>query len=298
MVDSIESRRRDNPWIGTGLYLISILTMVLISMIVKSSSSRVPITQILLFRFGLSLLPQLCAALICGGLTQFRTSRLSDHVIRSVAGVGSIGLFFLALALVPLATATALAYVAPIFCVVLSIPLLCERVGFQRWGAVVMGFIGVLVISWPGSAVWGMGGIAAIGSALCGGIVLVYLRKLSDSESALTTSLYYNSFGTVIFVFWVLLSGWTPMQVLDWWLLLALGLFAGLQQFTFANAFRYAEATFLAPFEYVVLVFAGLAGFLFWGELPGTNTWIGSIVIAGAGCFMLYRGHMYKQPST
>ncbi|MGI9315789.1 MAG: DMT family transporter [bacterium] len=290
----MSTHRKDNQWLGTGLYLICILSMVLISMIVKLTSNYVPVQQILLVRFGLSLIPLVLIAIISRKPVVLRTRRYSDHAIRSIAGVCSIGLFFVAISFVPLATATALAYTAPIFCVVLSIPLLGEIVGIRRWTAVLIGFGGVLLISWPGSSVWGAGSFAAIGSALCGGFVMVYLRKLSDTESALTSSLYYNLFGTIVFALWCFSVGWSTIREVDWWWLLGLGLLAGIQQFSLASAFRFAEATFLAPFEYLILVFAGIAGFLVWGEVPGVGTWLGGIVISGAGIFMIYRGNLDK----
>ncbi len=258
-------------------------------MIVKATGDRYPIQQILLFRFGLSLLPLLVIGLVFQRPLVLTTRRLKDHCIRTSMGITSVGLFFVSVNLIPLATATALSYAAPIFCAVLSIPLLGEAVGYRRWCAIVVGFIGVLVISWPGSEIVNSGSIAAIGSAISGAIVVLYLRKLSDTEAALTSSLFYNFTGAVVAGLWCATSGWVAISESHLWWLLALGLLAGVQQFSFANAFRYAEATLLAPLDYLVLILAVIAGYLFWGEVPSTSTWIGGIIIMSAGIFMIHR---------
>ena len=283
------SRRVDNQWVGVGLYLIALVAVVLISMLVKATSDRVPVQQALLFRFGFCLLPLLLIGKLSREKLVLRTNRMGDYLIRSVAGISSIGLFFVAVGLIPLATATAISYAAPIFCVVFSIPLLGERIGPRRWLAVVIGFFGVLIVSWPGSEIIHIGSIAGVGSAIGGALVVIYLRKMSDTESPLTTSLFYNAFGALVFLLWCSAIGWTPLTGNDLYRMIAIGLLAGIQQFCFANAFRFAEATFLAPFEYLTLVLAALAGFVFWGETPTSATWIGGIIIAAAGMFMLQR---------
>jgi drug/metabolite transporter (DMT)-like permease len=283
------SRRIDNQWIGIGLYVIALIAVVLISMLVKVTSDRVPVQQALLFRFSICLLPILLIGKLSREKLVLRTNRIGDYLIRSIAGVSSIGLFFVAVSLIPLATATAISYAAPIFCVVFSIPLLGELIGVRRWTAVIVGFIGVLIISWPGSDIVHVGSIAGVGSAIGGALVIIYLRKMSDTESPLTTSLFYNAFGAIVFLVWCYWIGWTPLTGNDIYWMIAIGLLAGVQQFCFASAFRFAEATYLAPFEYLALVLAAAAGFLFWGEVPSTSTWIGGFFITAAGMFMLQR---------
>ena len=290
------SRRVDNHWLGLGYYLLCLLILVIISMIVKHTGERVPTFQILLFRFAFSLVPLWLIAWRQRDTFTLRTRRPKDHLVRTLVGVSSIGLFFVAVDHIPLAAATSISYSAPVFCAVLSIPILGELIGIRRWAAVIIGFIGVMVICWPGLAAgsagdiaWHIGIPAAIGSAVGGALVNIYLRKLSDTENALTSSLYYNTAGTLIFLVWVGVAGGTPLTGSDMILLVALGLLAGVQQFSLATAFRYAEASYLTPFEYLILVFAAAAGYFVWGEIPATTTWIGGVIIAGSGLFMLHR---------
>jgi len=291
-----KGHRSDNQLLGVGLYLVALIAVVLISMLVKHTSDRVPILQLMFFRFSICLLPLLLIGKLSGAVISLRTNRYRDHLIRGISGMCSIGLYFVAISLIPLAAATALSYSVPIFCVVFSIPLLGELIGFRRWTAVIVGFIGVLIVSWPGAEALSYGALAGIGSAIAGAIVVIYLRKLSDTESPLTSSLLYNAFGAIVFLALCLISGWTPLSDQDFILMLFIGLFAGIQQLCFANAFRFAEATFLAPFEYMTLVIAAIAGYLIWSEVPTATTWIGGTIITFSGLFMLHRrGKIQKQ---
>ncbi len=281
--------RSDNQLLGFGLYMVALIAVVLISMLVKHTSDRVPILQLIFFRFAICLLPLLLIGKLTGAVISLRTKRYSDHLIRGFSGMCSIGLYFVAISLIPLAAATALSYSVPIFCVVLSIPLLGEWIGVRRWVAVIVGFVGVLIVSWPGAEALSLGALAGIGSAIAGAVVVIYLRKLSDTESPLTSSLLYNSLGAMVFAALCLISGWTPLSDQDFVLMLLIGLLAGIQQLCFANAFRFAEATFLAPFEYMTLVIAAIAGYLIWSEVPTVSTWVGGIIISCSGLFMLHR---------
>ena len=281
---------------GLTFYLLCLAFMVVISMIVKTAGERLPVYQILLFRYALSLVPLGLMASRQRQSFTLRTRRPGDHAIRTLVGVTSIGLFFVAVNQIPLAAATTISFAAPIFCAVLSIPILGEVIGIRRWIAVTVGFVGVVVISLPGihglsvgEFAWHIGVPAALGSALGGAFVNIYLRKLSDTENVLTTSIYYNGTGTIIFLVWVWIVGWVPMSASELALLVLLGLVAGVQQFALASAFRYAEASYLTPFEYLILVFAAAAGYFVWGEVPITTTWIGGIIIAGSGLFMVHR---------
>lgn len=281
---------------GLTFYLLCLAFMVVISMIVKITGERLPVYQILFFRYALSLVPLGLMASRQRHSFTLRTQRPGDHAIRTLVGVTSIGLFFVAVNQIPLAAATTISFAAPIFCAVFSIPILGEVIGIRRWIAVTVGFVGVVVISLPGiyglsigDYAWHIGVPAALGSALGGAFVNIYLRKLSDTENVLTTSIYYNGTGTIIFLVWVWIVGWAPISAIELTLLVFLGLVAGVQQFALASAFRYAEASYLTPFEYLILIFAAAAGYVVWGEVPIATTWIGGAIIAGSGLFMVHR---------
>jgi drug/metabolite transporter (DMT)-like permease len=228
------------------------------------------------------------------GLAGLATQRPLDHAIRGISGIVSLGLLYFAITRIPIADATALAYAAPIFITVLSIFLLGEVIGLQRWLAVVAGFIGVLLIARPAAGSWDIGVIAAAGSAFTGALVAIWLRKLSSSEKSVTIGVYYNNLGSLVCLAWVLLSGWLTPRGEDLWLFLAFGLGCGMQQWLLTVSFRYAQASLLAPFEYLAMVFAAVVGFVFWGEVPVATTWIGGAIIAASGLFIFLRRQKSK----
>lgn len=223
------------------------------------------------------------------GLAGLATRRPFDHALRSVSGVVSLGLFYFAITRIPIADATAIAYAAPIFITVLSIFLLGEVIGLRRWVAVLVGFVGVLLIAKPGAGGWDIGVVAAAASAFTGALVAIWLRKLSSSEKSVTIGLYYNNLGSLVCLAWVLMSGWLTPRDDDLLLFLGFGLGCGLQQWLLTVSFRYAEASLLAPFEYLAMVFAAIVGFVFWGEVPVLTTWIGGAIIAASGLFIFVR---------
>lgn len=282
-------RRRNRPLLGIGLALASMALASILTAIVKWLGADYPVGQILFFRFLFALPPILYFLRRAGGLAALRTHRPLDHALRSTFGVCGIGLFFFAVTEIPLAEATAIFYAAPIFVTALSVPLLAEAVGPRRWTAVLLGFVGVFVITDPGHAVLGLGILAAVASALFSALVSIWLRRLSRSEATATIALYYNSTGTLVSGLLVLLFGWRTPDLLDLGVLVSLGLIGGFAQYLMTASFRYAEASMLTPFEYLALIFAAAIGFLVWQEVPPWTTLLGAAVIVASGLFVIYR---------
>jgi drug/metabolite transporter (DMT)-like permease len=291
----MSTKRIDSPLVGLGFYVASLMVMALISVLVKLLADQYPVSQVLLFRFAFSVIPLFGFMLLTAGISSMRTSRIRDHAIRSVSGIISVSLFFYAIALLPLAEATMISYSSPIFITMLSIVVLAEYIGVRRWFAVILGFAGVIIITQPGGELFGLGSIFALGSAMAAAFVVVWLRLLSDTESPITTSIIYNAMGMLVFATWTMLSGWVPVQSgIHWLLLVAVGLLASFQQFFFAVAFKYSEASMLAPFEYLILVFATIAGYLIWDEIPGTSSMIGAAFIVASGFVIIVRSRRLK----
>jgi drug/metabolite transporter (DMT)-like permease len=289
------TKRIDFPLRAISFYVGNLLIMVLISALVKHIAESYPVSQILLFRFAFAAIPLFLFAIATSGLASLKTHRYRDHAIRSGSGIFSISLLFFALDMIPIAEATMLAYSSPIFITILSIPILSERIGGWRWSAVILGFIGALVITQPGSAVFAMGSFVAIASAMTGAVVVIWNRLLSDTENAITTSVIYNTCGMIVFAIWIVLSGWVEIKNnIDWALLVLIGLAAAFQQFFFAVSFRYGEASLLAPFEYLILIFAVIIGYLIWGEVPAFTSIVGGVIIAASGLLIFSRRNLVR----
>ena len=293
---SLVGGHRDHPALGIASFVGNLLIMALLSAAVRELVNRdYPLSEVLLFRYLFASGFFWIILLSTAGLGGLLTRRPFDHAVRSISGIVSLGLLYFALTRIPIADATAISYAAPIFITVLSIFLLGEAIGLRRWLAVSAGFIGVLLIARPGAGTWDIGVVAAAGSAFFGALVAIWLRKLSSSERSVTIGIFYNNLGSLVCLAWVLLSGWLTPRGDDLLLFLGFGLGCGMQQWLLTVSFRYAEASLLAPFEYLAMVFAAIVGFLFWGEVPVLTTWIGAGVIAASGMFIFVRGQKRTQ---
>jgi drug/metabolite transporter (DMT)-like permease len=287
----------DRPGLGIATFVGNLAVMALISAAVRELVERdYPLGEVLLLRYLFASVIFLTILLSTSGLQGFTSKRPLAHAIRSFSGVISLALLYFAITRIPIADATAIAYAAPIFITVLSIFLLGEKIGVHRWLAVTVGFIGVLLIAQPGGEQWDIGVIAAAVSAFTGAFVVIYLRKLSSSEKPATIGTYYNSLGALLCLGWVVLSGWVSPREQDLILLSGFALACGLQQWLLTVSFRYAEASLLAPFEYLAMVFAAIVGFFFWNEIPVLTTWIGAAFIAGSGLYIFVRREKLNPP--
>ena len=283
------SERRDHSVLGIATFIGNLILMSLISALVKTLSLSFPLSEILLFRFLFAMLFFWLILFSTTGIGSLSTKRPLEHVIRSFAGICSLGLFYYAVTVIPIADATALAYAAPIFITLFSIFLLDETIGIRRWLAVIIGFAGVILIAQPGGSDWNAGFAAAVGSAVTGALVAIWLRRLSSSEKSVVIGLYYNSTGTLFCLAWVVYTGWVLPQGSELLMFLIFGLMCAAQQWLLTISFRYAEASLLAPFEFLAMVFAAIVGFIFWDEVPVLTTWLGGVVIAASGLFIFMR---------
>lgn len=283
-------RTGDHPLRGMAMLLASLLLMAVLSALVKYVSEVEALAEILFFRFAASLIPLAWVLSRSGGIPLLVTTQPLGHALRSLFGMLGIGLYFFALAEIPLADATALTYSAPLFVMLFSILFLGERVGGVRWMAALFGFVGVFLIANPGGHGLSPGTLAAIGSAVFGALVMVWIRRLSVVDAAVTIAIIYNSAGAAVGLIWLLLSGWQLDFNINLLVMISIGLIAGFQQFLMTSSFRYAEASFLAPFEYSLLIFAAGIGWLFWGEVPTANVVAGAIVISASGLIIVRRG--------
>jgi drug/metabolite transporter (DMT)-like permease len=209
---------------------------------------------------------------------------------------------FTALILLPLADATAISYAAPLFTVVLAALILKETVRIYRWSAVGVGFIGVVVMLVPqfeagaSASDWRMIG-AAFGllGAVCAGFATIETRKLTERESTGAIVSYFMLLTTLIGLI-TILGGWIAPQFAWKWpnswdagLFVMLGVMGGIGQITLTQSFRYADASLIAPFDYISMVWAIAVGWLLFSQLPKTIVVIGASIVVAAGIFVIWR---------
>ena len=279
--------KKDAP--GRGILWMLATTFCFVSMdaLAKYLSQSYPVLQVVWARYVFHLL---ILALVLGPRLPrvVRTGRLGLQFLRSLFLLGATGLFFAALSFIPLADATAIMFVAPILVTAMSVPLLGEHVGPQRWASVVVGFLGALVIIRPGSDAMEPAALLALGAASCYGFYQIATRRLSATDAPLTTLMYSAAVGVlvscaVVPFFWV-----TPSPA-DWLAMMGLGLFGALGHFALIKAFQAATAVTVTPFGYVNLLWAVLFGFVLFGELPDAWTVLGAAIIAASGLYILHR---------
>jgi drug/metabolite transporter (DMT)-like permease len=233
-----------------------------------------------------------------GGWTTLRTRQPLLQTGRVIlAFITTFGFFYL-FPLMPLAELYAISFAAPFFMTALAVPMLGERVGWRRWSAIAVGFVGVLVIVQPGSAAFHPLSIAVLFVTFTYAVSMLCVRRLSRTDSDQATVMFLSvaavGLSGLIIVgnelvdrpfgaLWVWPSG------LDWLWLVVIGLTGGLGQILITRAWRLAPAAVLAPFDYTAIVFALAYGWLFWREVPTPWMWLGLPLIIGSGLYILHR---------
>lgn len=277
--------------------ITSTLMFAIMGAQVRYLAGAYPEGQVAFFRSLFALIPVL---IVFGWRGQLRgalkTKRPTDHLVRGIFSVVGTFSTFAALARIPIADFTAIAFVAPLITVVLAALFLKEKVHAYRWSAVVVGFGGVILMLTPyfgahvaftSAAVLGIG--FAFLNALCGGGASIQIRRLTATET--TSSIVI--FMTLLVMLVSLLTapfGWRmPASTLDVVLLIGVGISGGLGQIFFTDSYRFAPASFLAPFDYTAMLWAFLLGYWFFGEVPTLYVVIGAVVVACAGIFVILR---------
>lgn len=223
------------------------------------------------------------------GVESLKTKRVGAHVTRMAIGVVAMALNFLTFTLLPLAEATAIGFSVPIFATFLAAILLGERTGWWRWSAILIGFLGVLVIVQPGRGHVGTyGGAVALVAALCTAASTIAIRRLGATEAAATT------------VFWFGVSSLVPLAAMmplvakahdshTLAVIAALSVAGGLGQLFLTGALRLAPVALVMPMDYSSLLWASLLGWMIFDQLPSRWTWLGAPVVIGAGLVILWR---------
>ncbi len=222
------------------------------------------------------------------GLAVFHTRRRRDHVMRSISQTVSQTFLIIAFSLMPLASAVAINFSAPLFTALIAILMLKEPIGFARWFALIAGFLGVLIVTNPGAETFQIGALFALANALIYGSVTAAVRGMTATESAETLLMYQmlliTAFFALLLPFGIALPTWTHAG-----LIVCNGLTNAIGQYWWTRALHLAPASAVTPFFYLSLVWAAVLGFVVWGDVPTVHLLIGSAVVVGSGLFLLWR---------
>jgi drug/metabolite transporter (DMT)-like permease len=278
---------------GALLMTLSGLTYSFVAAAVKELSHGMSGFEITFFRALIGfvgLFPFLAAA----GRSGFRTRHVGKHIWRGILGSISALCAYLGIGKLALANYTALSFTKPLFAVVLAVLIIGEQVRWRRWVATVVGFLGVIVMIRPGSDAFSVWSFLALGDAFAIALLITIVKRLPESETELVMMFYYGLVATAVaapMAIWV----WRWPTGFEWLLLTCVGLIGALSQYLWILAFRAGEASAVAPFDYLRLLFAGLIGLALFGEMPDAWTIGGAAVIVASTVYIARREARLKR---
>lgn len=259
----------------------------------------IPAGQIVFYRSFFAMVPILVLLAWTGELrTAFHTDRPGQHVMRGLVGVSSMALGFFALTRLPLPEAIMLNYAQPLLVVVISALVLGETVRIFRWTAVGIGFIGVLIISWPkltlltspggmGSAE-ALGVVAAITAAAISAVALLQVRALVATDKSSTVVIWFSMTASIAgLLTWPF--GWAPLTGWQIFYLVMSGICGGIAQVLMTESYRHASVATVAPFEYSSMLFGLVVGYLLFSDIPTIHSIVGGAIVVGSGLMIIWR---------
>ena len=275
---------------------ISICAFSIMDLIVKWSDNY-PVGQVLFFRGLFGMIPIFFLIPKERYFDFYKTNRPILHFKRCFAGLISIVAIFIALRELPLATVVSITFAAPIFTTILSIFFLSEKVGFYRWMAVLVGFIGIIIISEPGYSSFNLYYIYPIIFCLGLSYVAIAIRQLSSTEPVWLIGLYF-SFSIMIMSFFSLTKHeWILPNLKDLFLLSMIGILGGLANLWLTQSYKFSEVSLVTPLKYLALVFGIIFGYLIWDEVPTIKTLIGAgLVIISS--IIIFRREIYLKKTV
>jgi len=275
---------------GRGIALMVAAMVVFASQdgITKHLATQFAVPQILWIRYVFFLLLALWLTRAEGPRRTFRSAVPGTQILRALLLVAEIGLFVLAVRHLPLAGTHAILATTPLIATALSVPLLGERVGPRRWAAVGVGFLGMLIILRPGIGVFQPAMLLPLAAAVLFALYQILTRRVSGLDPGGTTLAYTAAAGAVVFT----VLGpfhWEAPDAAGWAFLLTLAVTGATGHLLLIKALSSAPAAVLQPFNYLLLVWATLIGWVFFDDLPDAATVIGAMVVVASGLYTLYR---------
>lgn len=285
--------RRGNTMVGIAWMLAATVGFVIMHMLIRQLSAEIHPFEIAFFRNFLGLF------LLAGWFTKVGWSALKTnnpglHLWRGVVNSVAMLCYFMSLSYAPFATVAALGFTSQLFAALGAVLFLGERFRMRRTAAMVVGFVGVLVIVQPGAATVGVGEILVISSAIAWSVALLLIKTMSRTDSSWTITAYMNILLTPTTLvaaafYWT----WPSFEQFLW--LSAIAITGTLAQTALNQALREAEVAVVMPFEFLRLIWAGLIGYLIFAELPGVWTWVGGAMIIGSTSYIAYRESLQRR---
>ena len=281
--------------LGFFYMFISVCAFSLMDVIVKWSDDY-PVGQVLFFRGFFGIIPILFPIPKDRYIDFYKTTRPMLHLKRCLAGLIALVAIFIALRNLPLATVVSISFAAPIFTTIFSIFMLNEKVGFYRWLAVIVGFVGIVIISEPGFSSLNFYYIYPIIFCLGLSYVAIAIRKLSSTEPVWLISFFF-SFSIMILSFFSFYQNWILPSFIDLFLLAMIGILGGLANLWLSQSYKFSEVSLVTPLKYLALIFAIIFGYFIWDEIPTLKTLLGAALVI-LSSFIIFRREMILKKSV
>ena len=275
--------------LGFFYMFISVCAFSLMDVIVKWSDDY-PVGQVLFFRGFFGIITILFLIPKDRYVDFYKTKRPMLHLKRCLAGLIALVAIFIALRNLPLATVVSISFAAPIFTTIFSIFMLNEKVGFYRWLAVIVGFVGIVIISEPGFSSLNFYYIYPIIFCLGLSYVAIAIRKLSSTEPVWLISFFF-SFSIMILSFFSFYQNWILPSFIDLFLLAMIGILGGLANLWLSQSYKFSEVSLVTPLKYLALIFAIIFGYFIWDEIPTLKTLLGAALVI-LSSFIIFRREM------
>ncbi len=267
--------------------------------LVKIVAPAIPTVQIVLFRSVVALIALAPLIQREGGVRVLRTRQPLWHAMRTLAGFGGMVTAFYGYATLPLAEVTALGFTMPLFLTVLSIPILGEKVGIRRASAVVVGFIGVLLILRPGASDVPLGpALVVVFGAVCWAMAMIAIRRMGEQGESNVAIVVWFSIGGTVLAGALTIPVWVTPRWPEFVALIGVGLSSTVAQLLMTDAYRRGEPTIVAPFEYSGILWTALIGMTLFDETPSPTMAAGVAVLIGSGLYILHREVIRRRQSA
>jgi drug/metabolite transporter (DMT)-like permease len=291
------NRQHARPGIGIACMLIAGVLMTCNNAILKWVTTGYPAGEVIFIRAVFIWVPISILIWRSGGVRTVRIERVGLHAVRAACLIGSAFMYVIGLRYLPLADVTAISFSTPLFVTALAPLLLGETVGWRRWSAVVVGFLGILTVARPTGDVVAAAVLLPIGSAFWAAMRDMVTRRMTATESSnailCTTTAAVMLAGLATFPF-----GWRIPEPADLGLMALGGLFSGFGHHFMIEAFRNAEAVLVSPFRYITMIWAVLLGYLVWGDLPDRWVVVGVVLVVISGMYIFQREVMRRRESA
>jgi drug/metabolite transporter (DMT)-like permease len=286
----------DRPLAGIGMRLAGTVFLTAMFAMGKLAQERgVNLVELLFFRQSIMIVPVVIIAAIGPGLASLKTTRPGAHVRRATSGLFGMALNFATVAMLPLAEAQTVWFTTPLFATILGALWLREHIGTHRWGAVVIGFIGVLIVVHPTpGGLHPLGTAIGLGAAFMVAVTSILIRQIGRTEAPLTVVFWFgvtSSLALSLALPWAL----HHHDARTWALLIAMGLAGSMGQICLTSSLRFAPVSVIAPVDYASLFWTTALGAWLFADWPTPWMWLGAPVIIGSGLYIVWREHNLRR---